>query len=264
MILLGFDVEEFDMPMEYGATIPFDEQMALSVEGAERILELLDRREVKATFYVTANFALHAPQIVRQIVAGGHELASHGLYHDRFEASHPAESKRILEETGGVAVDGYRMARMMDLPEEEVRRAGYVYNSSINPTFIPGRYNRWREPRRCFMREGVWQLPASVTPWLRIPLFWLSFHNFPLRFYMWLARRTIRRDGYLNVYFHPWEFIALREDKRFRLPFYVTRNSGRKMVERMERLILWAKKRDYGFGLTREFINRQQALKTDI
>ncbi|MDR2627173.1 MAG: polysaccharide deacetylase family protein, partial [Dysgonamonadaceae bacterium] len=79
MILLSFDIEEFDMPMEYQRRISFGQQMSVSKQGTEKILQLLDRQQIHATFYMTANFARNAPQIVEKIVADGHELASHGL-----------------------------------------------------------------------------------------------------------------------------------------------------------------------------------------
>ncbi|MDR0540979.1 MAG: polysaccharide deacetylase family protein [Dysgonamonadaceae bacterium] len=255
MILLSFDIEEFDMPMEYGRTIPFEQQMAVSKQGTERILQLLDRQQIRATFYMTANFAQHAPEIVERIVAGGHELASHGLYHSQFAPEHLKMSKNILEQVGKVTVNGYRMARMMPVPEKEIHKAGYLYNSSINPTFLPGRYNKLNEPRTCFLRDGVWQLPASVTPLVRFPLFWLSFHNLPLWLYRLLFQWTHRKDGYLNIYFHPWEFMPIGPKDTYNFPSYVTRNTDRKMTERLEKLISWAKRQGYAFGLSTDFIH---------
>lgn len=253
-ILLSFDIEEFEMPREYGDPIPFDLQMEVSIKGTARILDLLAKHGVKATFYTTANFASHAKDIVSRIVSEGHELASHGYVHDHFEPPHLKMSKDILEEIGGVPVRGYRMARMAPVPEEEVFKAGYIYNSSINPTYLPGRYNKLSEPRTCFMREGVWQLPASVTPALRFPLFWISFHNLPLSIYTSLANRTLKKDGYLNVYFHPWEFMDIGPKKKYNFPFYVTKNTDAKMIERFGKLIEWGKSKGYEFLRTWDFV----------
>lgn len=246
-ILLSFDIEEFEMPREYGDPIPFEQQIQISVEGATKILDLLKKHNIKATFYTTGNFAQHAQSIVTRIVSEGHELASHGLYHDHFEVKHLAQSRKILEELGGVSVKGYRMARMMPVSESEVSKAGYLYNSSINPTFLPGRYNKLSEPRTYFKREGVWQLPASVTPLFRIPLFWISFHNFPLWLYKCLSKEVLNKDGYLNVYFHPWEFMPIGPKSRYNFPFYVTRNTNDKMVKRLENFIEWGKTKGYTF-----------------
>ena len=77
-VTLGFDVEEFDFPLERGRGIDFGTQLAVSSEGLEFLLDLLARLELRATFYTTANFALHRTDLVRRIVAGGHEL--HGWH----------------------------------------------------------------------------------------------------------------------------------------------------------------------------------------
>lgn len=256
IVLLSFDIEEFEMPHEYGRSISFEEQMDVSRKGTERILDILSCYQVKATFYTTANFARHATDIIARIVQEGHELASHGWVHHEFEPEHLRMSKDVLEEIGQVPVYGYRMARMMPVPEQEVYAAGYAYNSSINPTFLPGRYNKLGEPRTHFFRENVMQLPASVTPLVRFPLFWLSFHNLPLWLYRALADRTIRHDGYLNVYFHPWEFMAIGPKEKYNFPFYVTRNTDRNMMRRFESFVNWGVSKGYQFMTTIDFVRK--------
>jgi len=253
-ILLSFDIEEFEMPREYGDAIPFDQQMDVSRKGTTRILDLLAKHNIKATFYTTANFATHAKDIVKRIVNDGHELASHGYVHDHFEPPHLKMSKDILEEVSGVEILGYRMARMAPVPEEEVHKAGYIYNSSINPTFLPGRYNKLSEPRTYFYRENVLQLPASVTPLIRFPMFWISFHNLPLWLYCSFAKRVLNKDGYLNAYFHPWEFMDIGPKKKYNFPFYVTRNTDKEMIRRFGKLIEWGQKKGYEFMRTGDFV----------
>ena len=71
MILLSFDIEEFDVPKEHQVDISMEEQIKVSVEGTTRILDCLERNQVKATFFCTANFALHAPDIIKRIQEGG-------------------------------------------------------------------------------------------------------------------------------------------------------------------------------------------------
>lgn len=256
MILLSFDIEEFDMPFEYGKDISFEEQLSISKQGTEKILRLLTKHDIRATFYITANFALHVPEMVNRIINEGHEVASHGYFHSQFESKHLRESKEVLEKIANTTVEGYRMARMMPVPEVEIFRAGYKYNSSINPIFLPGRYNKLNEPRTYFLRENVWQLPASVSPLVRFPLFWLSFHNLPLALYQWIAKQTYLKDGYLNIYFHPWEFMPIGPKKKYNFPFFVTRNTSHKMEERLEKFIRYAKRNGFTFDTTRDFIKK--------
>lgn len=257
MILLSFDIEEFDMPFEYGKTISFADQLAISTEGTEKILTLLKQHQVKATFYCTANYALNKPDIIHKIVADGHEIASHGYYHSDFKVEHLKQSKEVLEQLTGIKVLGYRMARMMPVDEREIFKAGYVYNSSINPTWLPGRYNNITKPRTWFFKDQVLQLPSSVTPFVRFPLFWLTFHNLPLRLIQWLSYKTYKKDGYLNLYFHPWEFTDLAQPERFNFPKYVVKNTGEVFVIRVFKFIHWAKSKNLRFSTTRNFIESE-------
>lgn len=255
MILLSFDIEEFDMPYEYGKEIAFDEQLAISNEGTLKILAILSKHNIKATFYCTATFALNRRDIIAKIIDEGHELASHGYYHSDFKPEHLKQSKDVLEEISGQPIKGYRMARMMPVDENEIWKAGYQYNSSINPTFLPGRYNNFDKPRTWFFQDGVLQLPSSVSPFIRFPLFWLSFHNLPLGILKWLSKITHRKDGYLNLYFHPWEFTDLKQPEKFGFPNYVTKNTGVDFEKRIDSFIGWAKEKGYEFEKSGDFVN---------
>ena len=254
MILLSFDIEEFDMPLEYGKEIDFQDQINISISGTNHILDILEKHKVKATFFSTVVFAQNAPDIIKRIIRSGHELASHSYYHSSFKLEHLATSKKALQEISGQEIAGFRMPRMKPVDENELSKAGYLYNSSINPTWLPGRYNNLAEPRTRFKEAGIWQIPSSVSPWVRFPLFWLSFHNLPLNIYTWLAQKTYKKDGYLNIYFHPWEFTDLKDKKRFGLPGYVSKNSGIKMIERMDRFIGSMKRKNYIFHTISDFL----------
>lgn len=254
MILLSFDIEEFDMPFEYKKDISFHDQIGISVQGTNHILDLLEKHQIKATFFSTVIFAQNAPEVIRRIIDSGHELASHGYFHSSFEVAHLSSSRTVLQEISGKAITGYRMARMKPVDENEIKKAGYLYNSSVNPTWLPGRYNNLSKPRTFYKEAGTWQIPASVSPLLRFPLFWLSFHNLPLRIYKWLAELTHRKDGYLNMYFHPWEFTELGDKDRFGFPGYASKNSGIKMIERMDSFIGHLKNKNYRFSTISDFV----------
>jgi peptidoglycan/xylan/chitin deacetylase (PgdA/CDA1 family) len=265
MILLGFDVEEFDLPLEYGKELSFDEQLSVSTGGTEQVLEILRSANIKATFFCTANYAFHQPEMIRKIVDEGHEIASHGYYHSDFKPEHLKQSKLVLEEISGTPVNGFRMARMMPVDEREIEKAGYTYNSSINPTWIPGRYNNFDKPRTWFYDQQVLQIPASVSPLIRWPLFWLSFHNLPLSVIKWLSAATYKKDGYLNLYFHPWEFTDLHDKEKLGLPAYVAKNSGTAYVSRLKNFISWAQSKGYLFAKTGDFasaINEKELINT--
>ena len=92
-------------------------------------------------------------------------------------------------------------------------------------------------PRTYFMEEGVLQIPASVSPWLRIPMFWLALHNFPMWLYKSLLSRIVNHDGYFNTYFHPWEFYPLGEHPELKMPFIIRNHAGQGMYDRLKEVI---------------------------
>lgn len=259
MILLSFDTEEFDVPCEHGVNYdPIAEGMAVSMEGTQRILDLLKQEGVRATFFCTTNFAENAPHIIWRILNEGHEVASHGCNHINPQPEDVITSKKRLEELTGRKVNGYRQPRMFPVSDEELERQGYHYNSSLNPAFIPGRYMHISEPRTPFWRGKVLQIPASVTPWFRFPLFWLSLHNLPLWLYKRWARWTWKHDGQFVVYNHPWEFYALKEHPEYKLPFIITRNSGDDLVQRLGEVIRMFKGEGASFVTYEEFTKQYQ------
>lgn len=251
-VLLSFDLEEFDMPFEYGKSIDFSDQIKVSAEGTSTILDILLHNKIKATFFSTVVFATHAGNLIKRIIDEGHELASHGYFHSAFEEKHLLESKVELERLSDRSIEGFRMARMKPVSDQAIQDAGYRYNSSLNPVYLPGRYNNFFKPRTRFVTDKLVQLPASATPIIRLPLFWLSFHNLPLWLYKAACVRTINKDGYLNTYFHPWEFTDLTHAD-YGLPAFVSRNSGEKMIERFRDWLSWMRSKDYSFQTIKDF-----------
>ncbi|MBS1737408.1 MAG: polysaccharide deacetylase family protein [Bacteroidetes bacterium] len=233
IIFLSFDVEEFDLPLEYGQKISLAEQLKIGTDGLMEVMNVIEKTNIKSTFFTTANFADHFPAIISKM-ATSHEIASHTYYHLRFENSDLIKSRERLQEISGQKITGLRMPRMKQVSMQDVKEAGYLYDSSINPTWLPGRYNNFHLPRTDYNQEGIIRVPVSVTPIIRFPLFWLSFKNLPYQFYLSLLRWALKKDGYVCIYFHPWEFVPLDQ---YSIPAYTKRHSGKVLQARLERLI---------------------------
>ena len=236
-ILLSFDLEEFDAPEEYGQVLEEKVKFEVSFAGLKSVISLLDKLDIRVTFFVTANFALNYPAMIKEL-AQKHEIASHGFYHSQFAIADLQKSKQALEAITEQAILGFRMARLQAIDETAIGDAGYVYNSSMNPTYLPGRYNNFFKPRTAYYANQILNIPVSVTPLIRFPLFWLSFKNFPLAWIKLASKFTLKTDNYLSLYFHPWEFTNLAS---FQLPGYVKRHSGRAMIQRLEQYLIWLK-----------------------
>ena len=254
-VALSFDFEECDLPRENGVDFPIEEGMKVSTEGAVAVLDVLKAADVRATFFCTLTFAERASDVMRRLVAEGHEIAAHGVDHFHQVPEDPFLSKEGLERLFGVKVLGYRQPRMFPVDDAALKKAGYRYNSSLNPAFVPGRYMHLTTPRTMFDRNGLRQVPASVTPLVRFPLFWLALHLLPEWLYLRLVRRTLAHDGYFVTYFHPWEFSSLSERAaELKVPRLVRVNLGKPMVGRLARLVAALKRPDVEFVTIRELV----------
>ena len=258
-ILLSFDTEEFDLPGEYGEMPPLDVQLEVGARGLEAVLDLLDRLgpEARATFFTTAVFAQNRPALIARLLER-HELASHGWSHTTFERGDAARSKEELERLSGRPVLGFRRARFGPFDRAELREAGYRYDSSLNPIWLPGRYNNLGKPRTVHrLPEGPVEIPVSASPCLRFPLFWLAFKHAPLPLFRAATRSALAADGHVNLFFHPWEFTSL---EGFRLPGIVTRRAGEGMGDRLEAYLRWLRQQgDAAFETLGEFSARWDA-----
>ena len=255
-ILLTFDVEEFDLPLEYGIAISIDEQMEVGKKGLDAINGILEDDDVLCTLFTTANFALRFSENIYGL-SQRHEIASHTFSHSSFEKDDLIKSRLELETITSKEIFGLRMPRMKKIDTSWIKEAGYKYESSVNPTWIPGRYNNLSKPRTLYMESGVPKIPVSVSPNFRVPLFWLAFKNFPYYYFKRIALQTLKRDGYLSLYFHPWEFTDLSNSK---LPGMVKRKSGTALLDKLNQLI-GDLKNEGNFITMNSFLDKKDSLK---
>lgn len=202
----------------------------------QTVLDLLRELGIPCTFFVTGRFAERCPQLVRDLSTLG-EIASHGLTHTGFRSEDLAESKHILHKLTDKDVIGFRMPRLAAVQTTELIGAGYLYDSSLNPTYIPGRYNHFASPCVPHWDGDLCVIPTSVATALRVPLFWLSFRHVPEPIYRYLSSCAIAQHRYLCLYFHPWEFVDL---SRFRqIPPMIRSGSGTQLLGRLRSYLLW-------------------------
>ncbi len=223
--VLSVDVEECFHASEIGAPISGWDRLPSRIEPqVERVLELLDRHSVKATFFVLGWIAERHPALVREIAVRGHELGCHSHRHRLVYDLTPAEFEedtaaavRAIEDAAGVRPRLYRAPSYsitsrslwaLDL----LAANGFTHDSSIYPIThdrygIPGFGTAARmlpTPSGSLMEVPI----ATVQVWgNRLPVGGGGYLRLlPYRYTAAGIRRLNTRGGLpACVYFHPWE-----------------------------------------------------------
>ena len=224
---LTIDVEDYFQVSAFAPFIARSEwpQRECRIErNVERILAMLDVRQTKATFFTLGWIAERYPQLVRTLVAQGHELASHGYGHERASDLSPAaffadidRARKLLQDVGGVAVQGYRAPSFSIGTNnlwafDSLARAGYRYSSSIYP-IRHDHYGMPDAPRFAHQAHAdVLEIPVTTLRWggRNYPSSGGGyFRLLPYALSRWMLRRVNEHDGQPAIfYFHPWEIDA--------------------------------------------------------
>ncbi len=65
----------------------------------------------------------------------------------------------------------------------------------------------------------------------------------------WMAAAAHRKDGYLNLYFHPWEFTDLNQPEKYGFPGYVSKNSGETLLSKKNYRLYCLRRKARAIGL---------------
>jgi len=228
---LTIDVEDYFQVNAFAGKIRFDDWASYPLrvgDNTRRILDLLDEYDIKATFFVLGWVGERLPQLVLDIHARGHEIASHGYAHQLIYMLKPEafridvkRSKNILESIIGKAVNGYRAPSYsitkqslwaIDILIEE----GFVYDSSIFPVYHDtyGMPDAPRFPYAISCQAGrIIEFPLTTYP-IRVGT---KEYRLPIAGggYLRLLPAELLRRGIMSInrqedqpavlYFHPWE-----------------------------------------------------------
>ena len=226
-VLLSFDVEDWFQVENLRAVYPpqsWDQQQLRVEIGTRRVLDILRAHRVKATFFTLGWIAERVPQLVRDIAAEGHEVASHGSSHvmpveqsvDEFRADIRA-ARQLLERLIDAPVRGYRAPSFAidDARLKIVFEEGHLYDSSHNPVALHDRYGKLHDFGRELapdVREVIgggyeFSIPRAELGPLAIPVGGGGFFRlYPGPLFRALARRARSNGGPIVLYLHPWEF----------------------------------------------------------
>lgn len=209
-----FHVEAFSGHIDRNT---WGERESRVVNNTQRLLDLFDRFQVRATFFVLGWVAERHPQLVKDIAARGHEIACHGWSHRLVYKQSPPEfrdetarAKKLLEDMVGAPVIGYRAASYSVVDKslwalDILCDLGFTYDSSIFP-----------------IRHDNYGIPdANVSPYRHRTPADNEIVEFPLTTFELLGwRLPVSGGGYFRVFPYGLTRAALgRINRRERRPF---------------------------------------------
>ena len=225
--------------------------------GLLKILKILDKFHIKGTFFCTGNVAEHLPEYIRIIERKGHEIACHGLNHERLTQlnfkkcqNSISENKKIIENIcHNIEILGFR-APYLKPPKflfKVLNNLGFKYDSSIKSYKDLYQYQLNNHQIQEFP-------PSNFSIFFRLPMS-----------YYYLRKRIFEKDVVI-LYFHPWEAINMnkiifnqsnllnifknmifRPDRRV--------NTGNSFTERISNFINESKSKNVEFIVLKQLLN---------
>jgi len=224
---MSVDVEDYFHVSVFDGIVPRSEWSKMESRvcaNTRKLLDLFDEFGVSSTFFILGWVAERHPDLVRDIAARGHEIASHGYAHRLIYDQTPTafrddvrRAKQLLEDAAGCAVNGFRAPSYSVTPRslwalDILIDEGYRYDASI----FPVRHDRYGipvSPREPFSIQRVGgtltEVPGSTLRLgpLNLPIAGGGyFRILPYAWTRWgISRLNTVEERAAVFYIHPWE-----------------------------------------------------------
>jgi len=256
--ILTVDLEEWYHP-EYvkNKTLPYKEER---IQHSLKItLDLLNRRNLKATFFVVGELVEKHPEIIESIKENNHEIAFHGYHHeplwnldaDTLRAEIEKFNSLIGEKCAGFRAPSFSLSNKTKWALKVLEESGAQYDSSLFPAKTP-LYGVWDAPTIPYKpsHENVtekdenaklWEFPLLVYKLrgIKVPVaggFYLRF--FPVNLIAKAIKKLNQRGLPAVIFFHNWELDP--DTPRLKLGLYryfVTYHKLKETPKKLERLL---------------------------
>ena len=224
--LISIDVEDY----YHSAYIRDYEKnpVKLSKESIKPILDLLDKHNTRATFFILGDVAVKEPEVIEMINENNHDIASHGFTHiplwnlnkemfkEELEKTNKAVKKITKRNIQGFRAPYFSIDKKTAWAFDVLEDLKYVYDSSIFPMKTPlyglpgAPLNPYYPNKNDLVTDGgkIKEYPLSIVNLLGINLpgpggFYLR--TYPLILTNKIIKKLNKNNRKINLYFHPWE-----------------------------------------------------------
>ena len=260
MNILGIDFEDWYHPQLVQPYITKEKKPTM-FQGMDRILELLNKNETYATFFVVGELLYQNPELLDKIIDNGHEVAFHTMHHDRLDSKNFSEKfdaeldefdKLTDGKSKGFRAPTFSLNQDSSWVIEKLEKHDYVYDSSIVPakSNLYGMPNAQQNPYKISSNSldkhnsngKLIEFPLAITKFFgkKIPAaggFYLR--SLPMK----ITKNTIKNYEKNNIpatfFIHSWE-LTPEFIPQIILPFkpnFVTFHNIKKSYSRMNEVL---------------------------
>ena len=220
MNILTFDIEDWYNHDDYSRDFAWEKHEVRIYEGTEKILSVLDQRQLKGTFFCVGWIAEHHPQVIRWIAERGHHIGCHSYQHELASRFTPEEFKNdtykakcLIENVAGIEVNAFRVPSFSITTNnlwafDMLAELGFKYDSSVFPSTheFGGIPSFEAEPTLLQTHNGnLKEFPISLGRMLGREFVYSGGGYFRVMPYGMLKKWT-KEDDYVMSYFHPSDF----------------------------------------------------------
>jgi len=259
---LTIDVEDYFQVSAFNERINrsnWDRYESRVENNTDKVLTILDRCGVRGTFFVLGWVARRYPDLVRRIAREGHELASHGYWHQLVYDLTPEQfakdiedSKEAIADACDIVVTAYR-APSFSITERSLWALDILaeHDFRIDSSVFPiGGHDRYGVPAACKTIHDIdtgagaireFPLSAWTHGRVHVPIGGGYFRLFPYKLTC-RAIDAVRAAGRpVMFYTHPWEFdpdqpriegVGLKSRSRH---YVGLRHTARRLTKMLER-----------------------------
>jgi polysaccharide deacetylase family protein (PEP-CTERM system associated) len=238
-------------------------------KNTKKILEILKKKEVKASFFILGWIAERYPHIVNTIAEEGHEIGSHGYAHNLVYETSPEEFRKDLRKSlhiinkinedkiYGYRAPGFSITQKTSWAFDILASEGIKYDASVFPA-VRGHGGIRGAPIYAYLINtsggSIIEFPASVFSFMGINIAFCGggyLRFFPYWFIKYRIKRMNKKGHPVVVSLHPREIdphqprMKLSLKRRFK--YYVKLSS---MENKLTKIL-----KDFNFGPMREVLH---------
>ena len=274
MNILGIDFEDWYHPELIQKSLTIEKKIPKVIQGIKQILDLLQKNDTLATFFVVGELLEYKPQLIDDILSNGHEIGFHTMHHKKLDLMSPTEfsdelvtfAKLTNNKSKGFRAPTFSLNYSSNWAIDILEEHGYEYDSSIVPakTSMYGFPNAEIKPFKISSKsleyndpEGkLLEFPLLVTNFLgkKIPAsggFYLR--TLPMKIIKKAIQNYESKQIPATFYIHSWELTPEFMPK-ISLPFkdsFITYHNLQKTYKKLDNLL-----HDFKFTSFQNFLSK--------